>query len=112
MSRPGARPDGGLRVAVRDTGPGIPLEQQEVIFEEFHRAKGAAPGTGLGLSISRLLARAMGGNIVLTSEVGRGSMFTVVLPLDCRPSSPGASAGLQSAAAGDGEHARAPKAQP
>ena len=107
----GSAADGGLRVAVRDTGPGIPLEQQEVIFDEFHRAKGAAPGTGLGLSISRLLARAMGGNIVLESEVGRGSVFIVVLPLDCRSSSPGASAGLQSGAAHDGEHARAPKAQ-
>ena len=84
-------------------------EQREVIFEEFHRAKGAAPGTGLGLSISRLLARAMGGDIVLHSEVGRGSVFTVVLPLDCR-SAPGASASPESTP-GDGEHARAPKAQ-
>ena len=106
----GSAADGGLRVAVRDTGPGIAPEQREVIFEEFHRAKGAAPGTGLGLSISRLLARAMGGDIVLQSEVGRGSVFTVVLPLDCR-SSRDASGGVQSAAARDGEHARAPKAQ-
>jgi signal transduction histidine kinase len=100
----GRAADGGLRVAVRDTGPGISPEQQEVIFEEFHQAQGTAPGTGLGLSISRLLARAMGGDITLESEVGRGSVFTVVLPLDCRPSS-SAPAGRQPAAASDGEDA-------
>jgi signal transduction histidine kinase len=97
----GRAADGGLRVAVRDTGPGIASEQQEVIFEEFHQAvgnaPGAGPGTGLGLSISRRLARAMGGDIILESELGRGSLFTVVLPLDCRSSSD-APAGLQSAA--------------
>jgi signal transduction histidine kinase len=106
----GRAADGGLRVAVRDTGPGIASEQQEVIFEEFHQAVGTAPGTGpgtgLGLSISRLLARAMGGDIILESELGRGSLFTVVLPLDCRSSS-ATPAGRQSAA----ERVTAPKAQ-
>ncbi len=87
-----------FHVAVRDTGPGIGLEQQEAIFEEFHQADGAAPGTGLGLAISRRLARAMGGDITLESELGRGSVFTVVLPLDCRRRI-GRRAGLQPAAA-------------
>jgi signal transduction histidine kinase len=98
----GSAPDGGLRVAVRDTGPGIAREQQEVIFEEFHQAEGAAPGTGLGLSISRLLARAMGGDVTLESEPGRGSVFTLVLPLDCR-AVPDAPVGPHPAAARAGE---------
>jgi signal transduction histidine kinase len=106
---------GGLRVAVRDTGPGIAPEQQDVIFEEFHQAEGTAPGTGLGLSISRRLARAMGGDIILESEAGRGSVFTVVLPLDCRSSS-GPPADDRPVVSLEGEHALearagAPRAQ-
>jgi signal transduction histidine kinase len=72
-------------VAVRDSGPGISPEQQEVIFEEFQQVDATAPGTGLGLSISRRLARAMGGDITFESEPGRGSVFHMNLPLDCRP---------------------------
>ncbi len=76
--------EGRFHVSVRDSGPGIVLAQQEAIFEEFYRADGAAPGTGLGLAISRRLARAMGGDVTLESEPGRGSVFHLVLPLDCR----------------------------
>jgi len=74
-----------LRVRVRDTGPGIPSEKIEQIFEPFVqlRAPGSLPegGTGLGLPISRDLARAMGGDIVATSTFGVGSVFTVTIPL-------------------------------
>ena len=73
-----------------------------MIFEEFHQAEGAAPGTGLGLAISRRLARAMGGDVTLESEPGRGSVFHLVLPLDCRPT-PAGSATFQPVAARDGE---------
>jgi signal transduction histidine kinase/CheY-like chemotaxis protein len=83
----GGATEGRFHVSVRDTGPGIVLAQQEAIFEEFHQADRAAPGTGLGLSISRRLARAMGGDVTLESELGRGSVFHVVLPLDCRAAS-------------------------
>ena len=93
---------GGLLVTVRDTGPGIAADQQELIFEEFHQAEDTGQGSGLGLAISRRLARAMGGDVDLDSEPGRGSTFSLVLPLDCRPLS-ATPAGFEPIAARDGE---------
>ena len=70
-------------IAVSDTGPGIPPDKREAIFEPFvqlqRHAAGSQAGTGLGLSISRDLAHAMNGDLLVESEVGRGSKFTVVL---------------------------------
>jgi two-component system sensor histidine kinase BaeS len=76
---------GVLRLEVRDHGPGVPLEQQRLIFEKFGRApaSGAAakPGTGLGLFIARSIAEAHGGTLEVSSSVGRGATFTLTLPL-------------------------------
>lgn len=76
---------GFLAITIEDTGPGIPPERQEAIFEEFEQVEAhAAPrhgGTGLGLAISRRLARAMGGDIRVESRTGGGTVFTLVLPL-------------------------------
>ncbi len=80
----GGAAEGAFHVAVRDTGPGIPTDKHQTIFEEFGRADGTAPGTGLGLAISRRLARVMGGEVTLESRPGQGSTFHVTLPLDCR----------------------------
>lgn len=73
------------KLVVEDTGIGIPSHLQEVIFEEFRQVDNTTRrqvgGTGLGLSIVKKLALMMGGNVRLTSQVGRGSTFTVILPL-------------------------------
>jgi len=69
--------DGSVRVAVEDTGPGIPARVQERLFRPFVSESG---GTGLGLAIAKELSGALGGKIVLDSEVGRGSRFELVLP--------------------------------
>jgi signal transduction histidine kinase len=70
--------NGRLALSVSDSGPGIPLEEQERIFRPFWSRNGR--GTGLGLAIARELAHALGGRIELDSEPGRGSCFTLVLP--------------------------------
>jgi signal transduction histidine kinase len=77
--------DSTVRLYVEDTGAGIPEAQLEHIFEPFVQFDRLAnreskQGVGLGLAISRDLARRMGGDLVATSEVGRGSRFVVVVP--------------------------------
>jgi PAS domain S-box-containing protein len=70
-------------VHVADTGPGIPEDQAERIFEEFYQVEGglsrSSGGTGLGLAIARRFARLMGGDVVVSSRPGDGSTFTVRL---------------------------------
>jgi signal transduction histidine kinase len=67
-------------VAVRDRGPGVPLEQQALIFEKFGRAASTKPGTGLGLFIARSIAEAHGGTVRIESPPGGGATFTLLLP--------------------------------
>ena len=72
-------------VSIRDTGRGIPADRLQAIFEPFVQVEDSltrtASGVGLGLAISRDLARAMGGDLMVESELGKGSTFSIVLPL-------------------------------
>ncbi len=77
--------DGSVRLAISDDGPGIPPEDQELIFEKFGRSSSggsAKPGTGLGLFIARSIAEAHGGTLEVESASGCGATFTLALPLD------------------------------
>jgi signal transduction histidine kinase/CheY-like chemotaxis protein len=74
-----------LYVEVDDTGPGISADEQTKLFRHFEQTKTgqkAGTGTGLGLAISREFVRLMGGDITVTSQVGKGSAFAIHLPLN------------------------------
>ena len=75
----------GVAVSFRDNGPGIPLQDQEHLFERFYRVGGdrarQSGGTGLGLSIVKHVVTAHGGSVVLESLPGKGALFSVILPV-------------------------------
>jgi signal transduction histidine kinase len=74
---------------IQDTGIGVPLASQRLIFDEFRQVDGSLTrrygGTGLGLALSRRLARLLGGDIDLVSTPGEGATFTVEVPLEYQP---------------------------
>jgi signal transduction histidine kinase len=75
-----------IRISIADTGPGISLEDQQVIFEKFRQIDGSVTrqhsGSGLGLAIARELASMLGGRIELQSTPGRGATFSLVMPVE------------------------------
>jgi signal transduction histidine kinase len=85
VNRMGADGRAWINFAVKDTGIGMTPEQQAKLFQEFSQADKTTAqrfgGTGLGLAITRKLARMMGGDVTVESEPGKGSVFTVLLPI-------------------------------
>lgn len=98
-----ARENGDALIRVRDHGRGIETRHQSAVFERFFRAPDVqaegVPGTGLGLALVEHVARAHGGRVELDSAPGRGSTFTIRLPLTGRTDGPNGSAPAQT----DGE---------
>ncbi len=72
----------GVEIAISDTGCGIPPENLDKLFDPFFTTKGVGQGTGLGLAVSYGIVQRHGGIIRVQSEVGRGSTFTIWLPVD------------------------------
>ena len=70
-----------VTVSIIDDGPGIPEDQQKRIFDPFFTTKEAGKGTGLGLWVSYSIIEKLGGKIGLKSEVGKGTIFTVEIPI-------------------------------
>ena len=113
-----SQPDGGLRIEVEDTGPGIPAEEQERIFAEFQQATvahaaGRPEGAGLGLTLARRFVEMHGGRLWVESEVGRGSRFILTLPASAGNGSPpgGAEASPSRSAAGGAARERPGRGQ-
>ena len=83
-----AQENGALKLAVSDTGIGMKPEALEHIFEEFQQAEKTTAskygGTGLGLAIVKKLVNLMGGDIAVESEVGKGSTFTITIPINLK----------------------------
>jgi signal transduction histidine kinase/CheY-like chemotaxis protein len=72
---------GGVQIAFEDTGPGISAEHRDKIFDPFFTTKPEVSGTGLGLSVSLGIVQSHGGTIDVETEMGRGSTFTIALPV-------------------------------
>ncbi len=73
--------DGGLRVSISDTGPGVPIDLRGRVFEPFFTTKAEGKGTGLGLSICQGIVEQHGGTITIEGDAGSGATFVITLPI-------------------------------
>ncbi|MEO8594591.1 MAG: ATP-binding protein [Candidatus Solibacter sp.] len=83
-----AEGESNLRIDVQDSGIGIPAAEIPRLFQEFAQlpnSRQAGQGTGLGLALTRHIVEAQGGSVAVESELGRGSIFSAIIPLDSKP---------------------------
>jgi len=73
--------DGRITIFVKDTGKGIAEEHQKRIFEKFYKVDEYIPGAGLGLSLCHTLAYSLGGSVTVESQLGKGSVFRLDIPM-------------------------------
>ena len=90
----GLKPGAYLRLTARDTGPGIPPAVLDRIFEPFFTTKQSNEGSGLGLSVVHGIVKSHDGAITVSSEVGKGTEFTILLPRITEPVGPGPEGGV------------------
>jgi signal transduction histidine kinase len=72
--------EGKLHFSVSDTGPGIPADKKDYIFERFTKLDSFTQGTGLGLSVARMIAEHLGGTLTLDTEYNQGAKFDLIIP--------------------------------
>ena len=73
--------DDHVHFTVEDTGPGVPPDKKEYIFERFTKLDSFAQGTGLGLNVGRMIAERLGGTLTLDTDYKNGSKFDLILPV-------------------------------
>jgi CheY-like chemotaxis protein len=100
---PDGRPGAYLRMAVTDSGSGIPPEIVDRIFDPFFTTKASGKGTGLGLSVVQGIVKGHGGFLHVESEVGRGTSFEIYVPAFPEPSASSSAAGATTLPRGHGE---------
>lgn len=71
-----------LHISVVDTGPGIPADKREYVFERFSKLDNFAQGTGLGLTVARMVAERLNGTLTLDTEYNGGSKFDFIIPVN------------------------------
>lgn len=78
------RDDANLHFSVADTGPGIPEDKRDFVFERFAKLDSFVQGAGLGLPIARMVAERLGGSLTIDAEYNKGTKFDLIIPINIK----------------------------